>query len=416
MNPQAPPPSTPAFGVFTALGHGPRVGFRTSAGVLDLVELADTPEGRMLRSWRTAFAQPHLNEFMAFGKGVWSECLAALEPIVSEGFDAQAPLLGFDDVEMKMPFVVRDFVDFYGCRLHAETAGSLIRPGSELPVCWPYVPLGYHSRAGSVVVSGRPIRRPMGQFIPETAAPVYAPTQRLDFELELGLVVGTPSDGSAIPPEDALDHIFGIVLLNDWSARDIQSFENKPLGPFLAKAFATSIGAWVVPVQSLMEQRVPAAAQVPPPLDHLRGLTPPMVFDIDLSVAILADRMDEPETICRTNSRYLYWSAEQHVAHLTSGGARLRTGDLLGTGTISGPEPDARGCMLELSSNGANPIRLSDGSERGFINDGDEVIIAGEGLGSLRSRVAAARVGCIRGDGVSGGPLHSSSLSALAGS
>jgi fumarylacetoacetase len=237
----------------------------------------------------------------------------------------------------------------------------------------------------------------MGQYLLEgfdgsdpASAPVYAETQRLDFELELGFVIGTPSDGSLVSPEDALDHIFGVVLLNDWSARDIQAFENQPLGPFLGKAFATSMGAWVVPLQSLMDRRVPATEQTPPPLDHLRGLSPPMVFDIDLTAAILVEGMDDPDIICRTNSRHLYWSAEQHVAHLTSGGVPLRTGDLLGTGTISGTDQDARGCMLELSNNGTRPIRLSDGSERTFINDGDEVIITADGLGSLRSRVTSA--------------------------
>jgi fumarylacetoacetase len=307
------------------------------------------------------------------------------------------PLVPFDELQMRMPFLVRDFVDFYACRPHAETAGNLFRPGSGLPLCWPYVPLGYHSRAGSVVVSGSPVRRPMGQYLLEgfdgsdpASAPVYAETQRLDFELELGFVIGTPSDGSLVSPEDALDHIFGVVLLNDWSARDIQAFENQPLGPFLGKAFATSMGAWVVPLQSLMDRRVPATEQTPPPLDHLRGLSPPMVFDIDLTAAILVEGMDDPDIICRTNSRHLYWSAEQHVAHLTSGGVPLRTGDLLGTGTISGTDQDARGCMLELSNNGTRPIRLSDGSERTFINDGDEVIITADGLGSLRSRVTSA--------------------------
>jgi fumarylacetoacetase len=387
---------TPAFCVFACEGEGPRVGFRAGSGVVDLVGLADTVGGRSLQPWRSVFAQPYLNDFMALGKDAWSECLAVLASITANGFDSRVPVVREHDVEFKMPFVVGDFVDFYASRPHAEAAGGLMRPGAVLPGSWPYVPLGYHSRAGSVVVSGQPVQRPMGQFRVNSvdgdsdAPPVYAATKRLDFELELGYVIGTPSDGRPISAADALDHVFGVVLLNDWSARDIQAFEHKPLGPFLGKAFATSIGAWVVPLQSLLTRRVPAEAQVPAPLDHLREPNPPLVFDIDLTAAIFADGMLEPDVVCRTNSRYLYWSPEQHVVHLTSGGARLRTGDLLGTGTISGPEPHARGCMLELTENGAKPIRLSDGSERAFMNDGDEIILCGSGLGTLRSRISAA--------------------------
>jgi len=372
------------------------MGFRASSGVIDLLRLADTTVGRRLRPWRSVFAQPQLNDFMALGNDACSECVATLASITDNGLHDRALVLPEDEVELKMPFAVGDFVDYYASRPHAELAGSLMRPGSKVPVSWPYVPLGYHSRAGSIVVSGRPIQRPMGQFMPAAvgggsdSSPLYAATERLDFELELGFVVGRASDGRPVSAEKALDHVFGVVLLNDWSARDIQAFENKPLGPFLGKAFATSIGAWVVPLRCLIYRRVPAAAQIPPPLAHLREPSPPMVFDIALTASISADGMTEPDIVCRTNSRYVYWSPEQHVMHLTSVGARLRTGDLLGTGTISGQEPDARGCMLELTANGARPLRLSDGSERSFVNDGDDIIIWGKGLGTLRSRITAA--------------------------
>jgi fumarylacetoacetase len=340
------------------------------------------------------FEQPDLNALMALGKDAWLECLAAIDGIEPPQLRASGATLSEVELEARLPFAASDFVDFYASRHHAARAGQLMRPGAQLPEAWPFLPLGYHSRASSIIASGEPVRRPWGQFVlqngPSGDRPTYAPTRKLDFELELGFVVGTPSDGGPVSPERAMDHVFGIVLLNDWSARDIQALEGRPLGPFLGKAFATSISNWVVPLEALKTRRVPIEPQTPPPLPHLLGAEPAMSFDLELTAQIVTARSPEPQILCRTNARHLYWSMEQHVAHLTSGGARLRTGDLLGTGTISGPEPDARACMLELSENGERPVLLAGGDERGYLHDGDEVIISGEGLGTLRNRILAA--------------------------
>jgi fumarylacetoacetase len=250
--------------------------------------------------------------------------------------------------------------------------------------------VGYPGRAGTVVVSGTPIVRPSGQFWPRGAsAPEYRRSQQLDIELELGAVIGTPSQhGKPVPVGEALDHVFGLVLLNDWSARDVQGWEMVPLGPLLGKSFATSVGAWVTPLEAMLDRRVPGAPQEPPPLDYLR--TDPLAFDLDLSVsmrsAAMAERGEPAQTIVRTSARNLYWSLEQQIAHLTANGASLRTGDLIGSGTISGPERYQRGSFMELSWNGEEPFSL-DGEQRTYLEDGDEVILSGEGLTEVRGRI-----------------------------
>jgi fumarylacetoacetase len=262
--------------------------------------------------------------------------------------------------------------------------GRLFRPDTDpLPPNWLYLPIGYHGRSGTVVVSGTPVVRPKGQLkAPTDAAPTYGPTRRLDIELELGFVVGTPSRlGEPVPTSQALDHVFGVVLVNDWSARDIQAWEYQPLGPFLGKSFATSVSPWVVPLGEL--DRVPGEPQDPPPLDYLR--TNPWALDIDLEVRL------NGETISRTNARHLYWNVEQQIAHLTANGASLRTGDLLASGTISGPTRDSVGSFIELTKNGAEPLELSDGTTRTFLEDGDEVTLTGAGLGEVTGRIVPAR-------------------------
>jgi fumarylacetoacetase len=260
-----------------------------------------------------------------------------------------------------LPFEVADYVDFYSSLEHATNMGRLLRPGGEaLLPNWRWLPIGYHGRAGTVVVSGAPIRRPHGQRGPSD----FGPTKRLDIELELGFVIGLPSRlGEPVTVDDALDHVFGAVLVNDWSARDIQAWEYQPLGPFLGKSFATSISAWVTPIDLL--PRVPLPAQEPEPLDYLRGDR--HGFDVPLEVEL------NGEVVSRTNARHLYWSVGQQIAHLTSNGASLRTGDLLATGTISGDEP---GSLFELWA-----------GER-FLADGDEVVLRGTGLAEVRGTVA----------------------------
>jgi fumarylacetoacetase len=279
------------------------------------------------------------------------------------------------EVTLHLPFAVADYVDFYSSLHHASNVGRMFRPRSDpLPPNWRHLPIGYHGRAGTIVVSGTPVRRPHGQRGPGD----FGPSQKLDVELELGFVIGTPSD-APVPIEAALDHVAGVVLLNDWSARDLQTWEYQPLGPFLAKSFATSISPWVVPLADL--RRTAREPQEPPPLPYLRE--EPWGFDIPLELEL------NGHTIARTNADQLYWSVAQQIAHLTSNGATLRAGDLLGTGTISGPEQSQRGCLLELTWNGEEPLVLPDGSTRTYLEDGDEVVIRSADLGEVRGTITA---------------------------
>jgi fumarylacetoacetase len=326
-------------------------------------------------------AAPVLNPLLEAGPTVWEtldDALAALP---------DAPALPLAGVEPVLPIAVADYVDFYSSLHHAANVGRMFRPdGDPLPRNWLHLPVGYHGRSGTVVVSGTPIRRPRGQLDGSR----FGPSERLDIELELGAVIGVPSrPGEPVPVERALEHVFGLVLLNDWSARDVQAWESQPLGPFLAKSFATSIGAWVTPLQTPRAYRVPAAPQEPAPLEYLRE--DPWAFDLDLEIALRSVHMaavaEPPAVIARSSARHLYWSLAQQIAHLTSNGAHLRVGDLLGSGTISGPEPHERGCLLELTWNGAEPLRLPDGSERTFLEDGDEVVLRGTELADVWGQV-----------------------------
>jgi fumarylacetoacetase len=311
-----------------------------------------------------------LNAFMAAGPEVWRQARGR----VSEGRE-------LEDAELGMPFEVADYVDFYSSLHHATNIGRIWRPDSEpLLPNWRHLPVGYHGRAGTVVPSGTAVRRPCGQ----RPGPTFGPSARLDIELEAGFVVGVPSaHGEPVPVERALDHVFGMVLVNDWSARDIQAWEYQPLGPFLGKSFATSVSHWVVPLDELAGLRVPVEPQEPEPFPYLREA--PWAFDIPLEVEL------NGSVIARSNTRHLYWSIAQQIAHLTVNGASLRTGDLLATGTISGPERQARGSLLELSWNGEEPIELEDGSTRIFLEDGDEVVLRGEPLGEVRGRIEPAQ-------------------------
>ena len=305
-----------------------------------------------------------LDELMARGPAAWSPPL-------------EGPRL--DDPPLALPFTVADYVDFYSSLHHASNVGLMFRPDADpLLPNWRQMPVGYHGRAGTIVPSATPVRRPAGQRGPGD----FGPTQALDIELELGFVIGVPSDGP-VPVERALDHVFGAVILNDWSARDIQGWEYRPLGPFLGKSFATSISSWIVPVSELESLRVDADPQDPEPLPYLREHA--WGYDIPLQIEL------NGAVVARSNARFLYWSIAQQIAHLTSNGASLRTGDLLGTGTISGPEREQRGCLLELSWAGQEPIALPDGSARTFLDDGDEVVLRGEPLGEVRGRIIAAQ-------------------------
>jgi fumarylacetoacetase len=374
------------YGIFRRAGEGSRVGIRFGDGVLDLAALA---RDGLLDEDPALFAQPSLNAFMAAGPEAWRRVREALQALTA-GPDAELAAVPLEEAELLLPFEVGDYVDFFSSLEHASNAGRMFRPDADpLPPNWRHLPIGYHGRSGTVVVSGTPIRRPHGQRRdPGDPGPVYGPSTRLDIELELGFVVGVPSaHGKPVPVDGALDHLFGVVLLNDWSARDLQAWESRPLGPFLAKSFATSISAWVTPLDAVLARRVPVAAQDPEPLPYLRE--DPWAFDLDLEVAL------NGATIARTNARHLYWSAAQQLAHMTVNGASLRVGDLYGSGTISGPDREQRGSLLELSWNGAEPIALSDGSTRTFLEDGDEVVLRGRAgeaiaLGEVRGRIEPA--------------------------
>ena len=336
---------TIAYGVVRPPGGEPRVAARVDGRVVDLSDLGD------------AFRRPSLNDFMTLGRDAWR---ATTER--ARGLDGPRV-----DGECLLPFEVADYVDFYSSLDHATNLGRLFRPDSEpLLPNWRHLPVGYHGRAGTVVVGGSAIRRPHGQRMP---GPTFGPSTRLDIELEIGFVIGTPSRlGVPVPVEQALDHVFGVVLVNDWSARDIQAWEYQPLGPFLGKSFATSISPWVVPLDELAEYRVPLPPQEPPLLDYLA--TDPWAYDLELEIEL------NGETISRTNARHLYWNIEQQLAHLTANGASLRTGDLLASGTISGPERDSSGSLIELTWN-----------ER-FLEDGDEVVLRAPQLQlELRGRI-----------------------------
>src|SRR3954466_12559962 len=313
---------------------------------------ARSPSRRSTRSWRAgrprgrrrasgaggrcaaagASARPPLSAFVARGPAAWAQTRERVGRLLS-GVDAEPPLHRLDEVELLLPFAVADYVDFWSAIEHASNSGRIFRPGSDpLPPNWRHMPIGYHGRSGTVVVSGTPVRRPAGQSRPDRdAPPVNGPSAKLDVELELGFVIGTPSaHGAPVAVGRALDHVFGVVLLNDWSARDLQAFESQPLGPFLGKSFATSISAWVTPMAALAPFRAaPRPPQEPTPAQYLRE--EPWALDVALAIEL------NGETIARTNARHLYWSVAQQIAHLTVNGASLRTGDLLGSGTISGP-------------------------------------------------------------------------------
>ena len=377
------------YGCFSPPDGPPRVGVRIGDHVLDLAGLVRAGLLGGFPAAEAAFAAPGLDVFMASGPDAWRATRDRLAVLLADG-DARPAvephLHALERVALRLPFTVADYADFYASLDHATNLGRLLRPGDEpLLPNWRHLPVGYHGRAGTVVVSGTEVVRPSGQYLPDgAAAPALGPTRQLDFELELGFVIGTPSPpGTPVAVADALAHVFGVVLLDDWSARDLQAWEYRPLGPFLGKSFATSIGAWVTPLAALEPFRVPAPAQEPAPLPYLRE--EPWAFDLDLEVELGG------AIVARTSARHLYWTPAQMIAHLTVNGACLRTGDLLGSGTISGPERGQCGSLIELSRSGAEPIALPGGEQRSFLHDGDEVVLRGTALGEVAGRIAPAR-------------------------
>jgi fumarylacetoacetase len=362
------------YGVFATEASAPRVGVRLGDTVVDVATV------------RPQLDRPTLDDFMALGPDAWAETRAEIVELI--GSEA-LPALPLDAVSLLLPFTVGDYVDFYASLHHASNVGRILRPDQEpLLPNWRHLPVGYHGRGGTVVVSGTPVIRPCGQRkAPHEDAPTYGPSRRLDIEAELGFVVGVGSElGSRIGVDAFSDHVFGVIGLNDWSARDLQAWEYVPLGPFLAKSFATSVSAWVTPLAALAAARVELPAQDPTPLPYLlpadssHGALP--ALDIDVEVVL------NGEVVSRPPYRTMYWSPAQMLAHLTVNGAGTRTGDLFASGTISGPEPDTRGSFLELSWGGQEPFA----GGRTFLEDGDDVVLRYSAPGTAGGRITLGEV------------------------
>lgn len=370
------------YGVFSTGEDDPRCGVAIGDMILDCRAAED--EGLLDLDDAAVFDVPFWNEVMELGPEAWAALRARLIQLLAEGSPDRAavkPLLvPMAEAEMYLPFLVAEYTDFYAGKHHATNIGTMFR-GAEnaLPPNWLHIPIGYNGRASSVVVSGTPVRRPWGQLKgPDDSAPRFAPSTRFDLELEMGAVVGTPSEGPVTVDEaDAM--IFGYVLLNDWSARDIQAWEYQPLGPFQAKATATTISPWIVTRAALEPFRVSTPAREVPLLDHLKD-TGPMLYDIDLTVTLAPE--GKPATkIAQTNYSEMYYSAAQQLAHHSTSGCPMTPGDLLGSGTISGAEKHQRGSLLELSWGGKEPLTLDTGETRSFLEDGDTLTLEGAATG-----------------------------------
>jgi fumarylacetoacetase len=373
------------YGVFSARGLAPRVGVAIGDYVLDLWELEQ--DGRFAFGEIGVFSQTSLNAFMALGPKMWSKTRARISELLRHDHPElrdneelrKLALVPMRDVKLHMPFAVSGYTDFYSSKEHATNVGVMFRgKDNALQPNWLHMPIGYNGRASTVVVSGTKVKRPRGQLKPPAAeVPSFGACKRLDFELEMGVVVGQASKmGEMLNESQAEEMIFGFVILNDWSARDIQQWEYVPLGPFQAKAFATSISPWVVTREALEPFRLQGPEQNPQPLAYLRQ-TQPNNFDMELDVSLRATPMNAPQTICRTNFKYMYWSSVQQLVHHASSGCAMNVGDLLGSGTISGPEKQQRGSLLEISWNGTEPVELDGGIKRTFLEDGDSLVMRG---------------------------------------
>jgi fumarylacetoacetase len=374
------------YGVFsTAALPTPRLGVAIGDYVLDLRELEQ--DCRLPVRDLGMFSAPSLNPFMALGPKVWSQTRARISELLRHDNDElrdnpglrKRALVPMADARLHLPIAVAGYTDFYSSKEHATNVGVMFRgKDNALQPNWLHMPIGYNGRASTVVVSGTKVRRPRGQLKPPNAeTPSFGPCQRLDFELEMGAVIGQPSAlGEMLTEAQAEAMIFGFVLLNDWSARDIQQWEYVPLGPFQGKAFATSISPWVVTREALQPFRLHGPRPDPALLPYLQQMQPNN-YDLHLDVALRAASMNEAVNICHTNFKYMYWSSVQQLVHHASSGCAMNVGDLLGSGTISGPEKSQRGSLLEISWNGTEPIDLSDGIKRTFLEDGDSLVMRG---------------------------------------
>ena len=379
------------LGVFGAEGRGRRIGARIGDSVLDLHACVERGVmGRLDAAIRESLAHADLNAYLALGPGAWSAVRAELArlldartPDLRDRPDLAALLLPEWSVSMRVPCRIGDYTDFYASLHHATNVGSMFRPDNPLLPNWKHVPIGSHGRASSLVATGTPVHRPHGQTVAQDSGPPsFGPSKLMDYELEIGAIIGVGNDlGVPIPEEKAASHVYGFVIVNDWSARDVQKWEYQPLGPFLAKNFATTVSGWVVSMDALEPYRVPLPPRAegdPQPLPYLAA-PGDFVLDVHLEVSIASAGMRAsgaaPTVISRGRFTDMYWSIAQMVAHHASGGCNLQPGDLLASGTISGAAPESRGCLLERTWRGTQPITLGDGSERRFLQDGDEVVM-----------------------------------------
>jgi fumarylacetoacetase len=408
-----------AFGVFRRAGGGQpfRVGVAIGDQILDLSAAAPALDDadQLTRSALRAAAGTSLNALMALGAPAWSALRLTLSRALREGAPQAgrlaAALLAQADAEYALPARIGDYTDFYTSIYHATTVGKLFRPDQPLLPNYHWVPVGYHGRSSSIAVSGQRFHRPLGQTrVAGATVPDFGPSARLDYELEVGIYIGSGNAlGAAVPVADAERQVFGLCLLNDWSARDVQAWEYQPLGPFLAKNFATTVSPWVVTLEALAPYRTPwrRAADAPPPLPYLDApqLRVSGAFDINLEVLLETAAMRRsglaPQRLSLSNYRHAYWTVAQLVAHHTVNGCNLQPGDLLGSGTQSGPTPDEAGSLLELTAGGQRPLTLANGEQRTFLEDGDRIILRGWsgrpgrpriGFGEVTGTVLPARV------------------------
>ena len=400
------------YGIFSetkyaAGNNNRRAGVAIGEQVLDLPVLE--AEGLLSLAGGPYFDQPTLNAFIDSGRENWTKARTTIQMLLSADNDTlrdnadlqQKALFKQADVTMHLPVQVPGFTDFYSSKEHATNVGTMFRdPNNALLPNWTEMPVGYNGRASTVIVSGTDVIRPSGQLKPNADdRPIFSPCKRLDFELETAFVVGKGNNiGQPIAVDEAADHIFGMVLLNDWSARDIQKWEYVPLGPFNAKTFASEVSPWIVTMDALAPFKTSCPTQEPKPLAYLNEKASDSSFDITLSVELLPENADEATVVCETNFKYMYWSMAQQLTHHTITGCKVEVGDMMGSGTISGPTPDSYGSMLEIAWNATKPVTLKGGETRSFIEDGDTVIMKGYsekdgirvGFGEVRGKVLPA--------------------------
>lgn len=396
------------YGIFSDTVDGKRrAGVAIGEQVLDLSVLE--AEGLLSLDGGSYFAQPTLNAFIDSGRDNWTKARTTIQTLLSNSSETlrdntdlqKKALFKQADVTMHLPVQVPGFTDFYSSKEHATNVGTMFRdPNNALLPNWAEMPVGYNGRASTVIVSGTDVIRPSGQLKPNAdERPIFSPCKRLDFELETAFVVGKGNNiGQPIAVNEAAEHIFGMVLLNDWSARDIQKWEYVPLGPFNAKTFASEVSPWIVTMDALAPFKTSCPTQEPKPLAYLNEKASDSSFDITLSVELLPENADEATVVCETNFKYMYWSMAQQLTHHTITGCKVEVGDMMGSGTISGPTPDSYGSMLEIAWNATKPVTLKGGETRSFIEDGDTVIMKGYsekdgirvGFGEVRGKVLPA--------------------------